>query len=89
MYSAAARSQVYIQITDPHLFADKAGRFNGAETLAGLRAVIAHVRDHLPEPDGFLLTGDLVHDESALGYQHLVEAFSGRQVLPDVWERPQ
>lgn len=76
MESSAPRSQVFIHITDPHLFADEAGRLDDVESLAGLRAVIGHAREHFPEPDGFLLTGDLVHDGSARGYRNLVDAFA-------------
>jgi Icc protein len=92
MSAGTPRSRVYIHVTDPHLVADEAGRYNGVESLAGLRAVLEHVRSHLPEPDGFLVTGDLVHDESSQGYLHLVDAFVGWgsavHVIPGNHDRP-
>ncbi len=77
MGDGTSRSRVYIQITDPHLRSDESGRYNGAESLAGLRIVLEHVRAHFEVPAGFLVTGDLVHDGSRSGYRHFVDAFAG------------
>ncbi len=77
MGDGTSRSRVYIQITDPHLLSDESGRYNGAESLAGLRIVLEHVRAHFEVPAGFLVTGDLVHDGSRSGYRHFVDAFAG------------
>jgi len=66
-----------VQITDPHLFADPQGRLKGVDTQASFEDCLALAREEPPEL--FLLTGDLVHDESRAGYQRLCDAL---QSLP-------
>lgn len=62
-----------LQITDTHLFGDSAQRLGDWDTLAALDAVLAHARRTHPRPHALLLTGDLVHDESAAGYHRLAD----------------
>jgi len=60
-----------LQITDTHLYADPEGRLLGQKTRQTLELVLDLATG---APDGFdlvLLTGDLVHDESAEGYDYL------------------
>jgi len=60
-----------IQISDCHLLATPGERLHGWDNWAALEAVVTDVRRVHPNPSAILLTGDLVHDESAAGYQHL------------------
>lgn len=64
-----------IQITDLHLFGDPSGKLLGLTTRLTFESVLAQAlggASHgLPQPDALVLTGDLVHDESARGYAYL------------------
>ena len=53
----------FLQLTDPHLYADRAGRLRGVETFQALIDVVAHARRHHWPCDGILATGDLVQDD--------------------------
>lgn len=64
-----------IQLTDLHLFGDPAGRLLGLTTRLSFETVLARA---LSDGEGvgcaapaLVLTGDLVHDESAEGYAYL------------------
>jgi Icc protein len=61
-------------MTDPHLYADHAGRLRGVETLSALLAVVEHARRHHWPCDGVLATGDLVQDDAG-GYATFREVF--------------
>lgn len=63
-----------VQITDCHLLADPGASLHGWHNWAALEAILAHARTAYPSIDAVLLTGDLVHDESAAGYRRLAEA---------------
>ncbi|MCU7958762.1 MAG: 3',5'-cyclic-AMP phosphodiesterase [gamma proteobacterium symbiont of Bathyaustriella thionipta] len=65
-----------LQITDPHLFADKDGQLLGVNTYNTLQQVIQLALDEFPLLDFVIVSGDLVHDHSAKGYKHLQELFS-------------
>jgi len=60
-----------IQITDTHLYADPARRYYDVDTDATLREVLARIAADEGSADLMLVTGDLVHDESAQGYARL------------------
>lgn len=66
-----------VQITDTHLLADPEGRLHGWRVDAACDAVLAAARRRFPRPDAVLLTGDLVHDESAAGYRRLARKLRG------------
>lgn len=66
-----------VQITDTHLFAAPGGRLKGVDVDAGLRAVIDGIRRHHPRAERVLLTGDLVHEETAASYRRLTQALAG------------
>lgn len=66
-----------VQITDTHLLADPRRRLNGWRVAAAFDAVLAAARRRFPHPDAVLLTGDLVHDESAAGYRWLARRLRG------------
>jgi Icc protein len=69
-----------IQLTDTHIFSHPDGRFDGVDTLSSLRAVVALVRRcHWP-PQAMVMTGDLVHEETAEAYQHCREVATGLDV---------
>ncbi|HEY5601657.1 MAG TPA: 3',5'-cyclic-AMP phosphodiesterase [Gammaproteobacteria bacterium] len=59
------------QLTDTHLFAEPDGALYGINTRASLQAVLSHMQANLPALDMLLVTGDLVHDETELGYSAL------------------
>jgi Icc protein len=64
-----------LQITDPHLFADKSGRLRGVVTYDSLQQVLAdyHRRDWIA--DLAIVTGDLIQDDSREAYHHFRDLF--------------
>lgn len=79
-------SALLIQLTDLHLLADPAEPLGGCYNQAALDAVLADIEQRYPAPDGLVLTGDLVHDETPAGYQRLARQFAD---LPcPVWAIP-
>jgi Icc protein len=71
---AAMSSIRLLQMTDPHLYADRGGRLRGVETHPALLKVIAHARQNHWPCDGILATGDLVQDDPG-GYATFREVF--------------
>ncbi len=59
-----------LHLTDPHLFADRSGELRGTATHASLSAVLDHYRNGDWRADIALVTGDLIHDDSAAAYDH-------------------
>jgi Icc protein len=64
-----------LQFTDPHLSGSPDMRVRGVATDATLARCLDHARRRHPNPDAFLLTGDLVHDDPA-GYALLRARFA-------------
>ncbi len=62
-----------LQISDCHLYADPEGTLLGLNTLDSLQQVLGDACHH-GSPDFIMVTGDLVHDGSRAGYQHLAQA---------------
>lgn len=64
-----------LQLSDPHLLADPAGRCRGRPALAllrhGLHQALEQLRAAGEFPDRLLISGDLCHDESWGGYGQL------------------
>ncbi len=60
-----------VQLTDTHLYADPERTLYGINTDQTLRHVISRVREDAPSAALALLTGDLVHDGSAEGYDRV------------------
>ncbi len=58
-----------VQLTDPHLYADKSTGLYGVNSYNCFEAVVAEA--NMQSIDLALVTGDLVHDESEQGYKHL------------------
>ena len=70
----------FIQLSDPHLFADAGGELRGVATLESFERVLATARDrHLP-PDAILLTGDIAQDESRGAYRRAIQTLTGTGV---------
>lgn len=65
-----------MQLTDTHIYADAAARFDGMDTRASLAAVLADLARY-PAPDAFILSGDLSMDGSATSYRWLEAALAG------------
>jgi Icc protein len=65
-----------LHLTDPHLFADRSGELRGTATYASLCSVLDHYRDSGWQADIALVTGDLIHDDSADAYGHFAELLS-------------
>lgn len=58
-----------VQLTDPHLYADRAAGLYGVNSFDTFSAVVDEALKH--PVDAAVVTGDLVHDESAQGYLQL------------------
>jgi len=81
-----------IQFTDTHLSGNPAATLRGVASLPALQAAVADARRRWPQPDGLLLTGDLVQDDPA-GYSLIRQVFgassapvmclAGNHDLPD------
>ncbi len=60
-----------LQLTDPHLFADRDGVLRERNSFETLRAAVAHYEDSGWPADILYLTGDLVQDDTADAYRNL------------------
>lgn len=60
-----------VHLTDTHLFADPAGKLLGLTTRQSFEEVLARALAAASSADAVVLTGDLVHDETAGGYAFL------------------
>lgn len=67
-----------IQFTDTHLSGDAAATLRGVASLPALRAAIADAQRRCHQPDGILLTGDLVQDDPD-GYGLIRQVFGASQ----------
>ncbi len=65
-----------VQLTDTHIYADAAARFDGIDTRASLRAVLEHLHAG-PPYDLLVLSGDLSMDGSRASYAWLAAALAG------------
>jgi Icc protein len=68
-----------IQFSDTHLTGDAAARLRGVACLPALQAAIADAHRRCGNPDGILLTGDLVQDDPE-GYRWIRHAFGASNV---------
>lgn len=65
---------VLLQITDPHLHAAADSRMRGVRTYETLLAVLDNAKNHTRwPPDAIIVTGDIVQDESRVGYERFRE----------------
>src|ERR1700693_3133616 len=64
-----------LQLSDPHLFADPAGKLRGVNTLASLQRVLGEVATRRFNPDAIVCSGDIVNDEPE-GYAHFARELS-------------
>lgn len=62
-----------VQLTDLHLFCDRATRLKNVPTWETFRDVCRHIKAHAGEWDLMVLSGDLAHDELAETYALLRE----------------
>lgn len=69
-----------LQVTDTHIGDDLGRLFAGFDTLASLRAVLAHARRNAWPPDLVLATGDLAGDGAPRTYRRLRELFQALEV---------
>ncbi len=60
-----------LQITDTHLYADPTQHLAGLNTEQSLLQLLDIAKEHILPVDLILVTGDLIHDASAVGYQRL------------------
>lgn len=67
------RPQLLVQISDCHLFDDRATVKRGVNTYDSLRDVVAQINASETRPDVLLTTGDISHDEGATSYQHFAD----------------
>lgn len=68
-----------IQFTDTHLSGDAAATVRGVASLPALHAAIADAQRRCHQPDGILLTGDLVQDDPE-GYRLIRQVFGASPV---------
>jgi Icc protein len=68
-----------IQFSDTHLSGDAGARLRGVACLPALQAALADAARRCHNPDGILLTGDLVQDDPA-GYRWIRHIFGASQV---------
>jgi Icc protein len=68
-----------VQVTDPHLYADPSGCLLGLNTLESFDRILDTARTLSPL-DMILMTGDLVHDGSPIGYAHLRKRLATLQI---------
>ena len=86
-----------IQLTDTHIYADRAARFEGLDTRASLEQVLRHIAGG-PANDAVVITGDVSMDGLAEGYRWLSAlladlslsaiAIPGNHDQPDAWSTP-
>lgn len=69
----------FIQFSDMHLFGDAGAELRGVASLPALKAAMADAARRCRDPDGFLLTGDLVQDDPQ-GYRWIRELFGASKV---------
>ena len=82
----------FLQFSDMHLFGDAAAQLRGVASLPALQAAMSDAARRCHNPDGILLTGDLVQDDPE-GYRWIRQLFgaskapvmclSGNHDLPD------
>jgi Icc protein len=74
--SSDKHAAVLLQFTDTHLHAALDGHMHGVTTQQTFDAALNHAReDSRWPPDAIVVTGDIVQDESRIGYQRFREAF--------------
>ncbi len=69
----------FIQFSDMHLFGDAGARLRGVASLPALQAAVADASRRCHDPDGILLTGDLVQDDPD-GYRWIRHVFGASRV---------
>jgi Icc protein len=69
-----------LQVTDPHLFADRSRRIYGVNTAQSLRAVLDEALGGGARPDAILVTGDIGDDLTRGAYENFREALDRRGV---------
>jgi len=73
-----------LQITDTHLFAEKAETLLGINTWDSYQAVLAEILHRKCDADLIVATGDLSQDHSVEAYQHFAEGIA-QLPAPCVW----
>jgi Icc protein len=73
-----------VQISDSHLFADRASKFYGLNTYETLQDIVALVQSQQSSIDCLLCTGDLAQDSSVEAYQNFLDALSPLDA-PQLW----
>ena len=68
------RTMNILQITDPHLYGNAAGRLRGVVTDSTLRSVLEDAFAQVPDYSAVLVTGDLVQDDPS-GYLRFKSLF--------------
>ena len=67
-----------LQVTDPHLFANRSRQIYGVTTAQSLRAVLDEALGEGASADAILVTGDIGDDMSGGAYENFREALEGR-----------
>jgi len=81
MREATQQPPMLIHLSDCHIYAETEQLIKGINANDSLTTVLAHAKAHYPNPDAFILGGDLVQDESDIAHQRLGEMLQG-------WDAP-
>jgi Icc protein len=61
-------SHLLLQFTDMHLYADPQSQLMGISTAESFQAVLKLAKNHFPNPELLLITGDISQDETSQSY---------------------
>lgn len=62
-----------VQLTDLHLLPSVDERLRGVPTVEVVTSVLEHLREHVPDIDLLVISGDLAQEESTVTYRALAE----------------
>ena len=62
-----------VQLTDLHMLPQVDERLRGVPTVRVVADVLAHLQQHVPEPDLLIISGDLAQEEAKATYRRLAE----------------
>ncbi len=74
---ANSKTHQIVQLTDFHLGSTTDQSYRGVNASETLAQILAHLGTHRPQPDRYLLTGDLAEDACPATYERVTRAFEG------------
>ena len=73
-----------VQLSDCHLYGNPEGTLMGVDTRSSFQAVMDDISQRITNPDVFIVTGDLTHDDSKASYEWLKQALD-TTAIPYYW----